>query len=207
VPYAAAKAGLAAATRSLRIEYAGTGVGFSVLIPDFVTGAGIFARHEAAGSTAPAIFGTVRPERVAEAVVRAVRWNRSESIITGRPIRPALALAGLVPGLMERLTSWVGITATAPGRRSRGPSRTVADRDSRRSPDGVPRSATTPGMTDDQESFVSLWPGAPSTTHKDEWQNVSTDQSDHRSIDLACRWVVLLPTRTNGMNQWLFGPG
>jgi short-subunit dehydrogenase len=113
VPYAAAKAGLAAATRSLRVEYAGSGVGFSALVPGFVTGAGIYARHQAAGSTAPTIFGTVSAERVAQAVVQAVERNRSEVLVTGRPIRPALALARLAPRLMERLTGWVGVTATA----------------------------------------------------------------------------------------------
>jgi hypothetical protein len=95
------------------VEFAGSGVGFSALIPGFVSGAGIFARHQAAGSSAPAIFGTVSAERVAEAVVEAVKRNRSELVVTGRPIRPALALAGLSPGLAERLITWVGVTATA----------------------------------------------------------------------------------------------
>jgi short-subunit dehydrogenase len=84
-----------------------------VLIPGFVTGAGIFARHQAAGSSPPPILGTVSAERVAQAVVKAVKRNRSELIVTSRPIRPALALARLAPGLMERLTGWVGVTATA----------------------------------------------------------------------------------------------
>ena len=95
------------------MEYAGSGVGFSALIPGFVTGAGIFARHQAAGSTAPTIFGTVSAERVAQAVVQAIEQNRSELIVTGRPIRLALAFASLAPGLMERLTGWVGVTASA----------------------------------------------------------------------------------------------
>lgn len=46
VPYSAAKSGLAMATQSLRLEYARSGVGFSAVLPGFVTQAGIFARHQ-----------------------------------------------------------------------------------------------------------------------------------------------------------------
>jgi len=100
VPYAAAKEGLAGATQSLRAEYAGTGVGFSVVIPGFVTGEGIFARHEADGIRAPALFGTTTPEKVGRAVVMAIRRDAPEVLVTPRPLRrfrPFLALAALAP--------------------------------------------------------------------------------------------------------------
>jgi short-subunit dehydrogenase len=113
VPYAAAKWGLAGATHSLRLEYAGSGIGFSVVIPGFVTGAGIFARHQAAGIAAPAVFGTVTPELVGRAVVRAIRRNAPELVVSRHPIRPLLALAVLAPRFAEMLTGWVGVTKIA----------------------------------------------------------------------------------------------
>ncbi len=113
VPYAAAKSGLAGATASLRAEYAATGVGFSAVIPGFVTGAGIFARHEAEGVAAPALFGTTTPDRVARAVVAAIRRDAPEVIVTPYPIRPFLALAALAPRTAQRLTAWAGVTAVA----------------------------------------------------------------------------------------------
>jgi short-subunit dehydrogenase len=113
VPYAAAKWGLAGATASLRVEYEGSGVGFSAVIPGFVTGAGIFARHQADGVSAPPLFGTTTPERVGRAVVTAIRRNAAEIIVTAHPIRPFLALAALAPAMSPRLTAWTGVTAVA----------------------------------------------------------------------------------------------
>jgi short-subunit dehydrogenase len=113
VPYAAAKWGLAGATQSLRAEYAGTDVGFSAVIPGFVTKAGIFARHEAQGVVAPALFGTTTPEKVGLAVVSAIRRDAPEILVTPRPIRPFLALAALAPRMAQRLTTWAGVPAVA----------------------------------------------------------------------------------------------
>lgn len=109
VPYAAAKSGLAAVTESLRAEYAETGVGFSTLIPGFVTGAGIFARHEENGIEAPWLFGTTTPEKVGRAVVEAIRRDPPEILVTPRPLRPLLALAALAPKTAERLAERVGV--------------------------------------------------------------------------------------------------
>lgn len=113
VPYAAAKWGLAGMTQSLRAEYAGSGVGFSVVIPGFVTGEGIFARHEADGIRAPRLFGTTTPEEVALAVVRAIRRDSPEILVTPRPLRPFLALAALAPRTAERLAARFGVTPVA----------------------------------------------------------------------------------------------
>jgi hypothetical protein len=59
------------------------------VIPGFVTGLGIFARHEANGVAAPAIFGTITPDKVGRAVVGAIRRDVPEIIVTTRPIRPS----------------------------------------------------------------------------------------------------------------------
>lgn len=109
VPYAAAKWGLAGLTQSLRAEYAGSGVGFSLVIPGFVTEEGIFARHEADGVRAPVIFGTTTPKRVARAVVRAISEDAPEILVTPRPLRPFLAFADLAPRLGERLAARLGV--------------------------------------------------------------------------------------------------
>ena len=109
VPYAAAKWGLAGLTQSLPAEYAGSGVGFSLVIPGHVTEEGMFARHEADGVRAPVIFGTTTPERVARAVVRAIGDDAPEVLVTPRPLRPFLAVADLAPRLGERLAARIGV--------------------------------------------------------------------------------------------------
>ena len=111
--YAAAKWGLVGMTQSLRAEYAGAPVGFSVVCPGFVTGAGMFARAEARGVRAPWAFGTTTPEHVALAVARAIRDDLPEVIVTPRPVRPMLAFASLFPRAAERLAAAMGTTRFA----------------------------------------------------------------------------------------------
>lgn len=103
-PYAATKAGLVAFTQSLRATYRDSGVGASVIIPAFVE-AGIYARLKAkSGCAAPALLTGCSPERVAEAVLRAIEGDVPEIIVTRYPIRPVLALSALLP----RLGEWIG---------------------------------------------------------------------------------------------------
>ena len=109
VPYAAAKWGLAGATRSLRSEYEGRGVGFSAVFPGFVSAAGMHARARARGATAPRAFGETTPERVADAVVEAIRKDLPEVIVSPHPIRPAIAIGELSPRLGEWLTRRSGV--------------------------------------------------------------------------------------------------
>ena len=113
VPYAAAKWGLIGVTQSLRAEYAGTPVGFSVICPGFVRGDGMFARAAAKGVSAPAAFGTTTPRKVADAVVRAVEHNLPEVIVTPHPVRAMLAFAVLAPRTAERLAALLGTTRFA----------------------------------------------------------------------------------------------
>lgn len=100
--YAATKAGLIAWTRALRVELAGTGVGASVVCPSYVSGAGMHARHHV--KAAP-IAREVTPERVARAVLGAVRDDRLEVLVTAMPIRPLLALSTLWPAFQRGLLS------------------------------------------------------------------------------------------------------
>jgi len=129
--YAATKAGLVGFTMSLRGTYQGTGVSASVICPGFVE-AGIYPRlQNLAGRPAPMLLGACAPERVAQAMVRAIRRNLAEVVINRYPVRPLLALAALFPTLGCRLVSWLGVNdffrAVATAER-RGDEARVSDR-------------------------------------------------------------------------------
>jgi short-subunit dehydrogenase len=111
-PYATTKAGLIALTRALAAEYRATPVGFSVVSPSFVTDAGMHAEFvEARGVETPVFAGTVKPEAVARAVLRAIRDDRLEVLVAPRPVRPLVALAGLSPRLAEGVLRRTGVGA------------------------------------------------------------------------------------------------
>jgi short-subunit dehydrogenase len=98
--YAATKAGLIGFTRSLRREYRGRGVGFSVVCPGFVA-EGMWARHANLGVRAPQLVGVIKVEKVADAVVSAIVDGSSELVVTPRPMRPLLAAAALSPSFAD----------------------------------------------------------------------------------------------------------
>jgi short-subunit dehydrogenase len=108
-PYAATKAALRAFTFSLRASYRGTGVSASVICPGFVE-AGIYPRLRAvSGKAAPILLAGCPPEWVARAVLRCLRRDRAEVIVSRYPLRPVLALATLSPGLGAWLTRRLGV--------------------------------------------------------------------------------------------------
>jgi short-subunit dehydrogenase len=109
-PYAATKAGLIGLTQSLRAEYLDAPVGFSVVCPGFVAGDGMYARMVEDGHSSNRMLGETTTEKISEAVVRAIREDRAETIESGAPIRPMLALAQLAPGLVERVAPRFGVT-------------------------------------------------------------------------------------------------
>lgn len=108
-PYAATKAGLVGLTQSLRSEYLGAPVGFSVICPGFVAGDGMYQRMVEEGITSNRVIGATTVEKVSEKVVEAIRRDRPEIIESGRPVRPIIALAQIAPGLVERLLARIGI--------------------------------------------------------------------------------------------------
>jgi NAD(P)-dependent dehydrogenase (short-subunit alcohol dehydrogenase family) len=110
-PYAATKAGLIALTQSLRAEYADAPVGFSVVCPGFVAGAGGYQRMVDEGVRAGRLMGSTTLERVADRLVEAIRDDLPEVIETGAPVRPALALSLLAPRLAERVATRLGLHA------------------------------------------------------------------------------------------------
>ena len=109
-PYAATKAGLIGLTQSLRAEYLDAPVGFSVICPGFVAGDGMYARMAEQGYRSNRMMGETSTEKIAEAVVRAIRDDRAEIVESGAPLRPMLALAQLFPGLIERVAPRFGVT-------------------------------------------------------------------------------------------------
>ncbi|MFZ1924780.1 MAG: SDR family NAD(P)-dependent oxidoreductase [Solirubrobacteraceae bacterium] len=109
-PYAATKAGLVGLTQSLRAEYLDAPVGFSVVCPGFIAGDGMYARMVEEGHHSNRMMDETTTEKVAEAVVRAIREDRAELLESGAPIRPMLALGALAPGLVERVAPRFGIT-------------------------------------------------------------------------------------------------
>jgi short-subunit dehydrogenase len=101
--YAATKAGLVAFSLSLRSEYRGSGVSSSVILPGFVSDAGMYHRMEArSGAKAPRTLGTTTPQAVARAVVSAIKHDKPHVIVNPRPLRLLLAGGQLWP----RLGNW-----------------------------------------------------------------------------------------------------
>ena len=102
--YAVTKAGLIGFTQSLRASYYGTGVSASAICPGFITEAGMFADRAARdGVTPPRLLGSSTPENVARAVVRAIRRDLPEVLVTPGPARLMAATSQLFP----RLPGWI----------------------------------------------------------------------------------------------------
>jgi short-subunit dehydrogenase len=108
-PYAASKAGLIALTQSLRAEYAGQPVGFSVICPGFTAGEGMYQRMADEGHTSNRLVGETSTAKVADAVLKAIRHDLAEIVESGAPIRPILALQQLAPGIVERVAPHFGV--------------------------------------------------------------------------------------------------
>jgi short-subunit dehydrogenase len=108
--YSATKFALVGFSHAIREELRASGVGVSVVCPGFVSDVGMFADAIAeAGVRAPSIAGTSRPEQVAGAVVRAIRHNVAEVIVTPATGRPLVTTALLSPGAGMLMMRRVGI--------------------------------------------------------------------------------------------------
>jgi short-subunit dehydrogenase len=107
--YAASKAALIALTKSLRAEYAESPVTFSVVSPGLVAGDGMFQRIIDSGVKKPPLLGATTTEKVAGAVVHAIRHDSVEILITGSPARPVDVLGAIAPKTHERLVAKLGM--------------------------------------------------------------------------------------------------
>jgi short-subunit dehydrogenase len=98
--YCATKFGMRGFALALREDLRPRGVGVSLVSPGFIREAGMF--HDA-GVKAPPGLGTVPPENVGEAVVSAIRRNRSEVTPATRRLRLATAIAHRYPEFAARI--------------------------------------------------------------------------------------------------------
>jgi short-subunit dehydrogenase len=101
--YGATKHGVVGFTASIRAEFADDPVGFSAICPGFVGRVGMFGRIEPyiEGESSPT--GTVAPERVGEAVVRAILEDVGEIIVNAGPVKPIILLNAIAPATAGRI--------------------------------------------------------------------------------------------------------
>ncbi len=105
--YSATKSGLLMWSDALRQELNGTKVNCSVICPGYIRDAGMFYDS---GTKAPGVLGTSSPQKVADAVLKALKSNKgNELIVNSGPIRPLLAVAQLFPKFGDRVTEWFGV--------------------------------------------------------------------------------------------------
>ena len=103
--YSATKFGLRGFALGLREDLRPSGVGVSVVLPGFITEAGMFAEAEV---RLPPGVGTRTPDQVARAVVRAIERNRAEVDVAPLSLRMGASLAGLAPEFAARMSRLMG---------------------------------------------------------------------------------------------------
>lgn len=106
--YAASKAGLIGFTESLGSELEGSGIELSVVCPSFVSDAGMWAEQEAKGAKAPRMVRPVSPEKVAAAVLKALRGS-PEVLVASGPMRPLFMLFEALPGQKRAFIRRLGV--------------------------------------------------------------------------------------------------
>ncbi|HWE10248.1 MAG TPA: SDR family NAD(P)-dependent oxidoreductase [Solirubrobacteraceae bacterium] len=94
--YSATKFGLRGFALGLREDLRPRGVGVSVVAPGFIRDAGMFANT---GLRLPPGVGTRSPEEVADAVLTAIRRNRTEVDVAPVALRLGAAFASVAPGV------------------------------------------------------------------------------------------------------------
>jgi uncharacterized protein len=108
--YAATKFGLRGFALALREDLAPQGVGVSVILPGFISEAGMFADS---GAKLPPFVGTKRPQDVARAVVKAIEQDRAEIEVAPLPLRAGATLASLAPGPIGAVQRRLGAASTS----------------------------------------------------------------------------------------------
>jgi short-subunit dehydrogenase len=108
--YSATKFGLRGFAQSLREDLRASGVGVSAIFPGFVREAGMF--HDT-GTKLPPGLGTVAPDAVADAVVRAIERNRGEIDVAPVSLRAGAIAAGVAPDLAAAVSRRLGGTGVA----------------------------------------------------------------------------------------------
>ena len=108
--YSATKFALRGFALALREDLRPAHVGVSVLMPGFVSDAGLFAD---AGIALPLGVGTRTPEQVAAALVEAIEHNRAEVTVAPALMRLGAALASVAPGASATFQRFAGAEKVA----------------------------------------------------------------------------------------------
>jgi uncharacterized protein len=103
--YSATKFGLRGFALALRQDLGRHGVGVSVVLPGFISDAGMFA---SSGVRLPPGVGTRRPDEVASAVIEAIERDRAEVEVAPIPLRLGTAVASVAPGLSAAVSRRLG---------------------------------------------------------------------------------------------------
>ncbi len=104
--YSATKGGLALFTDALRQEFHGTSVGVSAIFPGLVKDVGMYSDSQV---KAPLILGTISSNKVAGAVIKAIKKNKPDVIVNSGPLRPLLAIDVLFPNFGNWFARITGI--------------------------------------------------------------------------------------------------
>ncbi|MCH8814194.1 MAG: SDR family NAD(P)-dependent oxidoreductase [Chloroflexi bacterium] len=99
-PYGATKAGLIGFTQSLRGSYRDAGVSASVISPGWVE-TGMYEEVERHGLKPSVLVGSSKPEKVSQAVVKAIEKDLGDVIVNPGPMRLLLGTNAMAPGLFE----------------------------------------------------------------------------------------------------------
>jgi short-subunit dehydrogenase len=102
-PYCAAKHGVVGFTAALRAEHGDEPVGFTAICPGFISRVGLFGRLQERVGEPPGPVRTLPPERVGEAVVKAIRERSPEIIVNPPGARPLILLSALAPRTAARI--------------------------------------------------------------------------------------------------------
>ena len=106
--YSASKAGLLMWADGMRQEFMDSPVDISVICPGYISDAGMFYDG---GIEPPSILGSSKPQKVADAVVKALRKGSCEIIVNSVPVRFLLAVGQISWRLADNLVKWFGVTA------------------------------------------------------------------------------------------------
>jgi uncharacterized protein len=103
--YSATKFGLRGFALGLREDLRGSGVGASVILPGFISDAGMFADS---GAKLPPGVGTRTPAELAAAVLNAISHDRAEVSVAPFPLRVGANVATVAPQLSARVQHLLG---------------------------------------------------------------------------------------------------
>ena len=106
--YSASKAGMIKWGDGLRQELHGTGVLVSTIMPGYIDESGMFFDG---GYPAPKLLGTSPPQKVADAVLKAIKTGKGEIIVNSGPMKPLLALNVFAPEFGNYIVKKFGVVS------------------------------------------------------------------------------------------------